>query len=292
MLAAYLSTSSPVQEEPSVASLASSHTASLASRDPGLAVTSEADALLVEGILEAEAEGMDCLVQLLRGQKKLLDGNYEGAAEYFETCLSGYLEGDCEFDISIYVYTLLLDAYHGMGHHGRCISVAKEWIERFPASVTSHSALAQVLYEQGQYDDCIEACTAAVAAVDECEGIMPIYAIRGKARRKKGLYEQSVKDFQQVKALSQKEGLVRFTEDKPPFLTTNPPIRTSHLTPHAERKNINAALVALVKKSKSGVPSPDCSPDKVKSRHRGRERHFERSGSSQRLLTASPGHVF
>ena len=285
---------STIMEEPSVASLGSlaslGSRESRTSRDTTLKVESEADAILVEGILDAEDQGLDCLVQLLRGQKQLLDGKYIEAAEHLESALSAYIRGECDLDISIFVYTLLVDAYHGMGNYPRSISVAREWQQRYPNSVTSHSTLAHILYEQGQFDDCIAACSCAVESVQECEGLMVVYHTRGMAYRKKGLYEKSLQDFSKVKELSQKK-LVRFREEKNPFLTSQLPIRTSHITPHAEKKKINMALVDLVRKSKRGVPSPDCSPDTLRSRKRGQERHFGKQRSSQRLLTARLGHI-
>jgi len=286
---------STIFEEPSVASLGSMVSLgsrdSRTSRDSTLKIESEADAILVEGILEAEDQGLDCLVQLLRGQKQLLDGKYTEAAEHLENALSAYIRGECDLDISIFVYTLLVDAYHGMGNYPRSISVAREWQQRYPNSVTSHSALAHILFEQGQFDDCIVACTSAVKSVQECEGLMVVYHTRGMAYRKKGLYEKSLQDFGKVKEMSQKKGLVRFREEKQPFLTSQLPLRTSHITPHAEKKKINMALVAFVRKSKRGVPSPDCSPDTLRSRKRGQERHFGKQNSTQRLLTARLGQI-
>jgi len=287
----------PIYEQSSVAS-----NASLRSGDSsGLHVETESDAILVEGIMEAESMGMDCLVQLLRGQKHLLDENYALAATHLESSLDYYLRGECDQDISIYVYTLLMDAYFSQDHFTRCISVAREWAERFPKSVTAHSALAHVLLSQGQYEDCIAACTAAIAKVEECEGIMAVYNTRGNAYRKKGLHKEAVQDFESVKALSQKEGLVRFTAEKPPFLVASGAFRTFHLTPHSERRFLNRVLLELVKRSgkakgdADAPSSPDCSPLADTARKRGKERHFAplvRQRSSQRVLVADVGKIF
>jgi len=277
-----------IHEESSVAS----STSGLLELDGDDRMNKEAELILSGGIMEAEEQGLDALVHLLRGQKLLIDGEYEAAAGSLESSLDSFLQGECELDISVYVYTLLVDAYHGMAHYMRCCSVAKEWIKRYPACVTAHATLAHVLFEQGQFDDCIAACSVAISSIDECEGIMSVYNTRGHAYRKKGMWELSVKDYQQVKALGEKEGLVRFAVDKPPFLTCDAPVRTAHLTPHAERRLRINALVALVKQSRKGAPSPDCSPDKLKARHRGKERHFERQRSNQRLLTGRLGHFF
>lgn len=287
----------PLYEQSSVASNQSLH-----SGDSGsLQVDTEADAILVEGIMEAESMGMDCLVQLLRGQKYLLEDHFALAATHLESALDFYLRGDCDQDISIYVYTLLMDAYFSQGHFTRCISVAKEQAERFPKSVTAHAALAHVLFAQGQYEDCIAACTSAITKVEECEGIMAVYNTRGNAYLKKGLHKEAVQDFESVKTLGQKKGLMRFTAEKQPFLVASGAFRTFHLTPHSERRYNTSVLLELAKRSgknktKDGAPSsPDCSPLADTARKRGKERHFAplvRQRSIQRILNADVGKIF
>lgn len=213
--------------------------------------------------------------------------NYALATDYLEQSLAFYREGDCELDISIYIYTLLMDTYHKREMHHRCLSVAREWVSRYPRSVTGHAALCAVLFEQEQYDDCLAACTEAIK-LPESEMHMHYYCIRGKCHKQKQQFEMSCKDFEKVKALAGQKDLVRFSEVKEPFLTTDKANRTAFPTAYSENHALHALLMSVVQASK-GPSSPDL-PDQAKPRARNKSRHFSRSNSI-RLLTANLGQM-
>lgn len=297
----------PLPEETSICSVRSHGDASIESKSSILFSQSDATLLLIDGIGEAEALGLDHLASLLRGQKYLLDNDYDRASHYLEDSLNFYLENDTDLDLSPYIYTLLIDSYYEGGTLHRAVSVAKEWIIRYPACVTAHGSLARVLFDQLQYDDCILACTVAVNTLKESQGMMSIYTLRGHCYRKKNMFQHSVDDYTRVKALSKKQDLARFSVVEPPFLISAIPVPTPYPTSSSEKFENVRKLVALVKASK-GCESPDC-PLEASPRRRGDVRHFGGGrGSSgsvggrggmasrgsvvpQRLMTVNIGHV-
>lgn len=243
------------------------------------------EALLLAGAQQAQEEGFEVLYQLLMAQLFLLRReNLTIAADYLEQALSHYQhQGQGEVDLSVFINSLLMEAYHRSSNFIRCASVARDWVARFPKCATAHAALCHVLYEQGQYDECIASCAKAIATLDESVTIMNIYNTRGKCYHKQHKYEQSVSDFSKIKALAATETLVRFTEVKEPFLTAIRAPTSPHPTPHSEKHSLRSYLISYVK----AVPLAQGEY----SRDRSRFLHFERGHSPGRLLTNSLGHV-
>lgn len=246
---------------------------------------SPGEALLLAGAQQAEEEGYEALHFLLRAQLLLLRReNLPLAVDFLEQSLTYYLQGRGELDLSAFISSLLMEAYHRAGHMPRCVSVAREWVARSPKCVTANAALCHVLLEQEQLDDCILACAKAISSLQESVTMMSIYNTRGKCYRKQHKYEESVADFEKVKAMSASENLVRFVDIKQPFLTTTAAPTSPHATPHSEKHSLKSLLVSFVK---TQPREPGQFP-----RERNHSLHFERGQHlPARLLTNNPGHV-
>ena len=185
----------------------------------------EADAVLIQGINIAERWGDEGLYRLFRGQKSLRDGNYEFAVEQLELALAPFRERDLStteemgvLDLQPHISSLLIDAYtsYDPPFYTRAISVAKEWIKKYPKNVSPYSSIVYNLYDMGQYSDCINMCTEAIENLPETEMLMTVFQIRGHAKYACGKYEEAVEDYKYVKVMASKN-LARFAPPKPVF---------------------------------------------------------------------------
>jgi|MDTB01.3.fsa_nt_gb tetratricopeptide (TPR) repeat protein len=183
--------------------------------------------VLLHGIDIAEKWGNMGLLALYKGQYMLRDKLYDQAASKFEEALEYYrdrLPSRCEqsgeMDLTPHLHSLLIECYHEQNMLPRAMSVAREWIGRYPMNPSPHAALAFIQREQQQWTDSIQTCSAAIDKLPETEQTMTLIDIRGNNYYTLGNYEQAASDFSRVKALSQKS-LARFAVDKPKFLAIN-----------------------------------------------------------------------
>jgi tetratricopeptide (TPR) repeat protein len=187
----------------------------------------EAAEILLKGIDIAEKWADRGLVALYKGQYMMRNENYEEASTKFEESLGYYAERTpevCEetgvLDLTPHLCSLLIECYHNQDVLHRSISVAKEWISRYPTNPSPRCAMAWILREMGQWTDSISICTWGIEKLPETEMIMTLYDIRGKNYYTIGEYEKAVRDFEKVKSMSSKN-LARFIPDKPDFINVN-----------------------------------------------------------------------
>ena len=185
---------------------------------------SEASDILLRGIDIAERWADDGLLALYKGQYMMRNKLFENASEKFEESLGYYRERTPDYclehgtlDLTPHICALLIESYYMQGILHRSISVAKEWIEKYPTSPSPRCALAWILREMEQWGDSIATCSGGINKLPETEMIMTLYDIRGKNYFTLGEYEKAAKDFEKVKNMSAK-GLTRFTPDKPEFI--------------------------------------------------------------------------
>ena len=121
-------------------------------------------------------------------------------------------------DLSSHIYSMLVEAYVQLNNWTRAQSVAREWLEKYPKSISSYCSLAHCLREQGQFQDCIVTCDKCIRLLPETLGMLTIHNIRGTCNLKLEHYEEAAGDFKTVKEMSQKN-LGRFEAIKPQFFS-------------------------------------------------------------------------
>ena len=186
---------------------------------------SEASDILLRGIDIAESWGDDGLLALYKGQYMMRTGQFENAAVKFEESLGHYRERTLEYclengvlDLAPHVCALLIESYYMQGVLHRSISVAREWIDKYPTSPSPRCALAWILREMEQWGDSIATCSVGIEKLPETEMIMTLYDIRGKNYFTIGDYEKAAHDFEKVKSMSEKN-LTRFAPEKAEFFS-------------------------------------------------------------------------
>lgn len=200
----------------------------------------EASDILLRGINIAERWADDGLLALYKGQYMMRSRFFDNAGEKFEESLGQYRERTPEYclehgtlDLTPHICALLIESYYMQGVLHRSISVAREWIKKYPTSPSPRCALAWILREMEQWGDSIAACTGGIDKLPETEMVMTLYDIRGKNFFTLGEYEKAARDFEKVKSMSQK-GLTRFTPDKPEFFSignSNPQLAAPKILP-------------------------------------------------------------
>lgn len=231
---------------------------------PGV-VKGEGEQILLAGIVEAQELGRESLVFMLRGQLFMLQAEYEKAIEQLESALIFYagegdgnawtpssatphIDEDClsrdrsisdssfvgstaSIDLSPHIYSLLIECYYAQELWKRAVSVAREFIAKYPDAVTAHCTLAWCLRQDNQLRDAVEAASLGISTLPPSEGLIMLHDIRGKCLYDLGDYKKAVADFQRAVELSNMKELPKFKPKEKDFLLLQKAPR--RLEPHS-----------------------------------------------------------